>query len=520
MTIFNKKKSSKPRIAILVDNPFRDLLGATLVAWELARKGAICYLVPSNLKREIWSLIPDFVLLNHFKVPYENLVSNLIKAGIQVGVMETEAGVFGPLPHNILEKSGMMSDEKLLKEETDPLEEYALFMAKDNKLRDQITYFFSWNEPFTNYAIKSGWYRDDQIFSTGTPRTDFLSGRWRNAAIQISRYVDDFDKPMVLFVSNFSLANSRFQNSTLESEMLIKTYNLDRDFLEGYKKAQEIALDEFVGLARFVASKFPKVAFIYRPHPFENSEIYEKHLSGLDNLHLVKKGFMGDWLIRSKAIVHWNSSSAIEASLVGIPAFTASWIPTYITIPAVQAVSKIISSSHELVSNLEEMFANRFTYSRDEKRKINKTIEDIYFKVDGLAYKRIADKLYRSLEKKMSYPSLWQCKKMNYQVDHVVGWNKLITYSRMLFGVSKHFKFRKGKIVLKLLEWDVSDRWADKRFDHRKVMEYILAIESNLEKEMEDGNRISVFPADEKNDYKFGYRQGRTVVVKNIYSIL
>ena len=66
------RSTTKPRIALLVDNPYRDLPGLVLVAWRLCQNSATCYLVPMNLQRgELWPLVPDFVLLNHFRTIYE-----------------------------------------------------------------------------------------------------------------------------------------------------------------------------------------------------------------------------------------------------------------------------------------------------------------------------------------------------------------------------------------------------------------------------------------------------------------
>src|SRR3972149_5168162 len=82
------------RIAIVVDNPFRALPGLVLLAARLCQHGATCYLVPMNLRQvEIWSLAPDFVLLNYLRKTNEGFARQLIEAGLQVGVLDTEGGI-------------------------------------------------------------------------------------------------------------------------------------------------------------------------------------------------------------------------------------------------------------------------------------------------------------------------------------------------------------------------------------------------------------------------------------------
>ena len=66
------------RVALLVDNPYRDLPGLVLVATRLCQEGVICYLVPFNLQgSEIWALAPDFVLLNYLRTVNEGFAHQL-----------------------------------------------------------------------------------------------------------------------------------------------------------------------------------------------------------------------------------------------------------------------------------------------------------------------------------------------------------------------------------------------------------------------------------------------------------
>ena len=102
------------RVGILVDNPFRDLPGLTLLAWKLCQEGISCQLIPVNLREnEIWPLAPDFLLLNHFRTIYEPLVERLLSAGIDVGILDTEGSDFSSVPkgaHRSLENEKEMRE--------------------------------------------------------------------------------------------------------------------------------------------------------------------------------------------------------------------------------------------------------------------------------------------------------------------------------------------------------------------------------------------------------------------------
>jgi surface carbohydrate biosynthesis protein len=85
----------KPRIALIVDHPQRDLAGIVLTAVDLCQRGATCHLVSLNLKeREIWALAPDFVLLNFFRRNNESFARRLRSAGVGYGLLDTEGAVW------------------------------------------------------------------------------------------------------------------------------------------------------------------------------------------------------------------------------------------------------------------------------------------------------------------------------------------------------------------------------------------------------------------------------------------
>src|SRR5688572_5295898 len=155
----------QPRIALVVDNPLRDLPGMVLTAWKLAQSGALVFLVPMNLQREMWALAPDFILLNYLRANNERPIRKFIAGGFRIGVLDTEGGVFNTLPET--DASEMEGHQ------AGAYEEYALTMTSDVTLRRQVSCFCAWTEEFAEYAVKAGWYLPEQISVTGTPRSDF-----------------------------------------------------------------------------------------------------------------------------------------------------------------------------------------------------------------------------------------------------------------------------------------------------------------------------------------------------------
>ena len=109
------RHGGKPRVALVVDHPQRDLAGLVLTAFELCRHGATCYLVPLNLQeREVWALAPDFVLLNYARLPNERFAHRLTEARIGFGVLDTEGGVW---PDEAAYLSLLWRDRSLFRQE-------------------------------------------------------------------------------------------------------------------------------------------------------------------------------------------------------------------------------------------------------------------------------------------------------------------------------------------------------------------------------------------------------------------
>ncbi len=288
---------TKRRIALLVDNPLRDLPGLVLVAWRLCQNGDTCYLVPVNLRnKEVWSLAPDFVLLNHFRTIYEELVKNIMEAGIPVGVLDTEGGVFSAKP--TMANASLSNSKRDEMEIMPPMQEYALSMARDSNLRHNVSCYCAWTPAFAEYASQAGWYRSQQIIVTGIPRTDFYAAQWHDAARRMSSYVDTYPEPIILINSNFALANPRFQSPQKEAEMMVNKFSYNRDFIDKWIQIQDLAMKGLTSLANKLAKHFPEVTVIYRPHPFEGEEIYNELLEPLPNLHLVKKALQSSHIGR------------------------------------------------------------------------------------------------------------------------------------------------------------------------------------------------------------------------------
>lgn len=390
-------RTKKIKVALLVDNPYRDLPGLVLVACALAKKGFQVYLTPMNLReQEIWSIAPDFVLINHLRTIYDEFIQKMLNAKIKVGVLDTEGGVYFPLP-----VSAFKDSEKLrLKfgETLPPYEEYVASLTHNAELRDAISLYCSWGQNFASYATQRNWYREDQVVVTGVPRSDWLTPKW-NPAIHKK---EQSQCTSILFLSNFTIANSKFLSPEDEISFMINNFDFSQEYVENFCKAQEVAFKGFTELVKNTSEKFPEITIIYRPHPFESSEIYHKEFSQHSNVKIENRGTIDSALREVDAVIVWGSSSAIDASLLNKPVLLPDWIPLHIRVEDIDDVSHICTDQDDFHDQLTRIADGSYEIPPAKSRKIEEVHKRIFHELDGNSHSRVAQAI---AQKTSSTPS-------------------------------------------------------------------------------------------------------------------
>jgi len=384
------------RVAFLVDNPYRDLPGLILVAMRLCSEGTTCYLVPMNLmESELSSLEVDFILLSCLRTKNEAFVKKLQEAGVQVGVLDVEGGVYTPAAVEMTEEE---STQKNTIGSLAGIKQYALTMASDPHVRGNVSRFFSWGTQFAEYASQVGWYRSDQIAVTGVPRFDFYAPPWRSASLRVTNHAEGVKEPVVLLNASFPLANPSREDPEWQKVHVMKYFSYRREYLDRLHALQKEAMAGLVVLANTLARNFPEVSFVFRPHPFEKSDTYRALLEPHPNLHLIQYGTVDGWLLRAKTMIMWNSSTAIEAGLAGIPTLFPTWIAKYLPVPTVEAASIPCASKESLFEMLRAILEGRFEPPKPLREKFEIMVKGWFYEIDGRSHQRVASEILKCLE--------------------------------------------------------------------------------------------------------------------------
>ena len=469
------------RVALITDNPYRDLPGIVLVARRLAAEGVTCYLVPMNLEwREVGALAPDVVLLTNIRRPRQEFARRLVEAGIAVGVLETEGGV--------------MPD----------FDTYTTMTGPDPDLFRRLSVFCAWGPRVAAHARDSGWYEPGQIVVTGAPRFDLYAPQWRQAALAASSSLAAYHHPLILVNGSFPRANPRFVSPQQEVE-LWQSMGFSRDHIVRLQDVEGRALRGMVEVANGLARAFPDAKVVYRPHPFERVETYEPLLESRDNLELLKVGTAEGWILRATVIVHRNSTTAIEAAMAGKPALLPTWLPTAETLEACDAVSVKCDTVEVLAAEVRAALDGRWTPTPALLDATERVIADWFYVIDGASHERVAAALLPHILATSGRVRLEACRRIHY------GWrpgaltlrSRVGILTRMALGVPVTWSFARWE------HRDPGDAWvaSEKSFDVRRVRSLLDAMDGGT-------SPLVVRHADNTRDYRVSCRAGRTVVVE------
>jgi hypothetical protein len=300
--------------------------------------------------------------------------------------------------------------------------------------------------------------------------------------------------------------------------MLVDTFGFERDVVVKWQSTAQRAMHELSALCNNLASTFPEVTFVYRPHPFERSDTYGDLLDSLPNLHLVKAGTVDGWILRASAVLQRACSTAIEAAIAGVPAISPAWIPTAIPMPTAEAVSVPYETEEALVHALKSVLAGSFEWPAAARRALDEVICDWFYKVDGRAHERVASQLL-DMPDTGNGDVLEKCRNFVYATHSDSSWHKTRARVLMKLNLPVYFSLRRSlnPFARSADRSRVDASWtrgSEKYFDVEDVREIAEAIEPYLGSGPRAGRgKIKVQSSQDRGDYHFGYRNGHAVTV-------
>ena len=475
------------RLALIVDNPLRDLLGLTLLSMYLCQQGADCFLVPMYLsQQESWGLAPDFILCHYLRKNNQAEVRTAIQAGIKVGLLDTEGGI------------------------SNAMDAYAQTLAPDAATRFDLSVICAWGPLFKEYAVKESWYQANQLELTGHPRFDFYVEPWRLVALGRAKDAGEVKSPFVLINSNVFLVNSCFHTPEQDIEMYVKVFGYERNTVLRWQELEQQKLAAMVDLTNDLARTFPETNFVFRPHPSEKIETYQELMEPRKNLFVIKKGSVDGWILGALAVIQHGCSTAVEAGMAGIPSFSPRWINSATNLETAESVSVVCDTKEKLFSHISRIIEGKYQVPAAVQDNIDRIIADRFYLADGCSHQRVGQAILRALKADADKVDLDYIRRQYWSHDgSFQGW--LGTQLKIILGLTPDqslFFWRRSNGIP---EWQKTDKY----FDAAQVKELVQAIEPVAIKNF-PGNWRPVKVDMAGKDYVFPYKAGGSVVIKPI----
>ena len=361
------------KVAIIVDNPLRDLDGLALVAWCLAKKGIESYLVPMYEQiPAILSICPDFVLTNYLRESNKHLVKAYSDSGITVGVLDTEGGVF-----------------------TDIDAKFTNYVK--NSWPENVDKYFVWGAKQYESLLKNKVFPEHKVVITGCPRYDYCVEPFKDTLSQNRHY----SIPYILVNTAFPVIFPKFQTAEEEIITLKSVGHSDNEIREMIRQAYHIWA-EIIHLIAEISKHYKRLNIVVRPHPFEDKNIYQYALNDLSNVEVIQQGTSLSWIKHAKLVLHRNCSTAIESCFMGVEPVSIEWpSANYYDGRLPREVSHQAATKEELFRYIDSSLnGNNIEPTQKLLDVRNKHIKDWFYRIDGMAYHRVADSILETIENK------------------------------------------------------------------------------------------------------------------------
>jgi surface carbohydrate biosynthesis protein len=369
------------RIGLVVDHPKRDLAGAVLLGYQLARRGASVVLVPMYEQAvDVPRLGLSALVANYARAANFDLMRGFARAGLALYVLDTEGGV-------LAEKGGNSPPAMAAH-------------IRNSGYADILSGYFFWGSRLFQAFNAAGTMRPEQLHLTGCPRFDFAAPRWRSL-------LDGDPRGYLLVNANFPLVNSRFAGKPGgEREAMIRA-GWDAPYVDRFIADLNQVFTNYLAEIDRLAAARPERNILVRPHPFENEEVYRNALARHANVVVDGTGSVLDRIRNAAAVIHLNCGTAVESVLLGTLPLQLEYLNTPATaghagLPA--RVSRPVASFGELLDAIDRIDSETERFDFDKVHAAD--IEAFFHHNDGLAAERVADVLTGAPNSRQPYVSL------------------------------------------------------------------------------------------------------------------
>ena len=295
---------------------------------------------------------------------------------------------------------------------------------------------------------------EKKVIVSGEPRFDLLKERYREFFKAEINQVQAKYKEFILINTSFSVANPQVGKEKLIDFIVNKSaYSDETKELLLYKMSfLKNVLQKYLEAIKILSEKFPDINFVIRPHPSESKKTYEKYFKKHHNIVINREGNVVYWILASKAVIHYDCTTGMEAVLAKRPVVSflpeadekiLAWLPVELSFKA--------ENINNLINIVRDIKNNEFIFKLSED--VLKQWEEIIFNVDENSSQIICDhilRLNKSFKIENSSESIKKIELSIKRVKRYLVWfiNKYLKKGNI--GISKTGKISKREIQKKI----------------------------------------------------------------------
>lgn len=256
--------------------------------------------------------------------------------------------------------------------------------------------FFAWGKDQSEVTASALGELAERIRVTGNPRFDLLRPELRNLYDQDAAKLREKYGRIIQINTSFSFANSA--NDPKALQQTFSQYPIAKErpsFFEDWMAAQQKVLESFLEMLPPVRERFPDHRIIIRPHPSEGLEFWQDVAASLENTTVVREGNIVPWILASDVLVHWNCTTAIEATLLGKAAIAyRKEKPDYYEQPLPNACSFHAGNPEQLLEMIDLEMKGTLVASAEESKNRVQVLQHHVASLEGdLAAEKMIEEL-------------------------------------------------------------------------------------------------------------------------------
>lgn len=268
-------------------------------------------------------------------------------------------------------------------------EEALVYMSPSFYLRRKVSpeslgkpaTLFAWGEDNAEIWRNAQGYRSQPLHVTGNPRGDLLRADIRGfhqpEADALRRRFGDF----VLINSNFGGLNLFFSELNKPRLERMQGGTVPEDKVGTWEDPEMIRFrwllfEKFQQMLPCLARRMPERRFVFRPHPSENSEIWQKIASGLPNVEVACEGGIVPWLLSASAVIQNGCTTGLESFLLGRPVIAYKPVadPVYdMDLP--NKLGELATDVESLVAAVEKVAGSGQIIDEEQRRLVARYID-------------------------------------------------------------------------------------------------------------------------------------------------